>query len=171
MATLYLLRHLKSSWAVAGQPDFDRPLAPRGRKAGRAVARYLARARIRPELVLCSAARRTRSTLELVGADWTDVDACIERALYEASDKVLLERLRAVPDLVGSIMLIGHNPGLERLTMLLCAGRGDEQGLEQIDAKFPTGALAVLEPDSASWADLGRGRCQLQTFVRPSDLE
>lgn len=171
MATLFLLRHLKSSWAVPGQADLDRPLAPRGRKAGRVVGRYLARAGIRPDLVLCSVAQRTRSTLELVCADWTGVDTCIERGLYDASDQMLLDRLRLVPDGVHSLMLIGHNPGLERLAALLCAGHGDEQGLEQMEVKFPTGALAVLERGVASWGDLDRATCRLQTFVRPSDLD
>lgn len=171
MATLYLLRHLKSSWDVAGQADFDRTLAPRGRRAGRALARYLERARIRPDLILCSAAQRARSTLELVGGSWGGIDTCLERGLYEASDKVLMERLRTVPDSVGSVFLIGHNPGIERFALLLCDGRGDEQGLEQMEAKFPTGALAVLLHDAGSWAGLGKASCRLQTFIRPSDLD
>jgi phosphohistidine phosphatase len=171
MATLYLLRHFKSSWDEPDLPDLQRPLAPRGHTAGKLMARHLAHIGIRPELVLCSAALRTRQTLELIGSRWGDVDTNLERGLYEASEKSLLDRLRALPADLASVLLIGHNPGLERLTALLCAGHGDDTALERLRAKFPTGTLATLDRETPSWNHLGKETCSLRALVRPADLE
>jgi phosphohistidine phosphatase len=66
MHTLYLLRHAKSSWADPALPDYQRPLAPRGLRDVKRIARHLVRLGIEPELVLCSSAERTRETLELI---------------------------------------------------------------------------------------------------------
>lgn len=169
MTTLHLLRHLKSSWDEPGLADFDRPLAPRGLKAGRAVARHVGRQGIIPDLILCSAARRTRETLQAVGESWRGIDTCIERALYEAPESALLERLRCIPPTVGTVLLIGHNPGMERLAALLCDGRGDPAALARMAAKFPTGALASIACD-APWPALERGRGRLLSYIRPVDL-
>lgn len=170
MKTLYLLRHAKSSWDSPGSADFDRPLNPRGRKAVRSLARHLARAAIRPDLVLCSAAIRTRETLDRLGDAVAGVDTAVERGLYEATDSRLLARLRQVADAVGSVLVIGHNPGLERLALRLCAG-GDAQALALLREKYPTGALATLTAPLERWADLKPGCCRLEAFVRPADLE
>ena len=95
-----------------------------------------------PELVLCSPAQRTRETLELVRpALGTTATVRLEAELYAASAETLLERLRAVPEEVASVMLIGHNPGLQDLALVL-ASAGSE--LERLEAKFPTAALATL---------------------------
>ncbi|MBW3604947.1 MAG: histidine phosphatase family protein [Actinobacteria bacterium] len=67
MRTLYLLRHAKSSWDDPTLADHDRPLAARGIRATSAVADHLRHARVFPDVVLCSAARRTRETLDLLG--------------------------------------------------------------------------------------------------------
>lgn len=168
MATLWLLRHLKSAWDIPGQPDFERGLALRGVKAGPLVAAELARRGVIPDLILCSAARRTRATLDLVGERWQRVDTCIEAGLYEASAKILLRRLRTVGDDRQGVVLIGHNPGLEELAALLCGGRGEAAALRHLAEKFPTGALATLARDGASWRDLAAASCRLQDFVRPA---
>src|SRR3954447_10571759 len=81
----------------------------------------------------------------------------IERELYAASEQRLLERLRAVEDGVESVMLIGHNSGVEQLALSL-AGRG--QKLAGLRRKYPTGALATLE-FSGRWGDLQPGRAEL----------
>ena len=66
MKRLWLLRHAKSSWDDPGLADHDRPLAPRGRKAGKRMRRWAAEHDVRPDLVLCSTAVRAQATLELV---------------------------------------------------------------------------------------------------------
>jgi phosphohistidine phosphatase len=156
---LLLLRHAKSSWDDPGLADHDRPLAPRGRKAAALMASYLSEERIRPALVLCSTAVRARETLEGVGLS---DDVVFERELYGASAGELLERLGRVPDSVESAMLIGHNPGMHDLALML-GGTGD------VERKFPTGALATFAFDGG-WSGLGPGRAELVDFVRPKQL-
>ena len=163
MKRLFLLRHAKSSRDDEGLPDRDRPLAPRGRRAAEVVARHLREERISPQLVLCSPARRTRETLELV--DPTG-EVRIEDELYGASANGLLGRLQDVPDGVDAVMVIGHNPAIEELTLSLAAGGERRADMER---KFPTAALATLAvPDS--WEELNPGSAELVDFVAPKEL-
>jgi phosphohistidine phosphatase len=167
MKQLFLLRHAKSSWDESELVDHDRPLAPRGRRAAKLIAEHLGREGVTPALVLCSSARRTRETFERVApALGEGISVQIERGLYAASEQRLLERLRAVEDGVESLMLIGHNPGVEQLALGL-AGSG--QKLARLRRKYPTGALATLE-FSGQWGDLRPGRAELMDFVTPKQL-
>ncbi len=166
MRRLYLLRHAKSSWDDPSLADHDRPLAPRGRKAARRLGAHLSEEGIEPELVLCSSARRTRETLERLGGAVGGSTVEVEEGLYAADADALADRLRAVPDEVRSVLLIGHNPGLEELALDL-AGRGE--ALARLEEKFPTGALAALEL-STSWAGLSPGSAELTAFVVPREL-
>ena len=167
MSDLFVLRHAKSSWDDPELGDHDRPLAPRGRRAAKAMGGHLRRERIAPDLVLCSSARRTRETLDRIApALGDDVAVSVEADLYAASADELLERLRTVDDDVESVMLIGHNPGLEQLALGL-AGSGDE--LPDLRRKFPTGALATLS-FAGRWRDLALGSAELTDFVKPKQL-
>ena len=166
MRTLYLLRHAKSSWDDPALPDHERPLAPRGRRDGKRIAEHLRRAGIEPELVLCSPAARTRETLALVQRGWKASTVQVEDELYGATAEALLQRLRLVPDRVRSVMLIGHNPGLEALALVL-AEAGEE--LEVLAEKFPTGALATLE-FGAAWSALAPEGATLAAYVVPKQL-
>jgi phosphohistidine phosphatase len=115
--------------------------------------------------VLCSPSKRTRATLERLGlGDGTEVR--IEDELYAASAGELLGALHEVPDEVESVMVIGHNPGMERLALELAVG-GDE--LDRMREKFPTAALATLELDG-SWSELAPDGAQLVSFVKPKEL-
>jgi phosphohistidine phosphatase len=166
---LYLLRHAKSSWGDDSIPDHERPLAPRGTKATRALARYIADKHVAPALVLCSTAVRARQTLEGVGsALGSDADVWHEDSLYGASARELLRRLRRLPPAVPSVMVVGHNPGLEDLAIELVGG-GDDTALAGLQRKFPTGALAtLLIPDT--WKALEKGAASVTAFVVPRDL-
>jgi phosphohistidine phosphatase len=160
---LFLLRHAKSSRDDEGLADRDRPLARRGRRAAEAMAKHLREKKISPELVLCSPARRTRETLEMVGPSG---EVRMEEELYRASANGLLSRLQEVPDDVASVMLIGHNPAIEDLALALAAGGAR---LVDMESKFPTGALATLDvPDS--WRELAPDSAELVGFVTPKEL-
>jgi phosphohistidine phosphatase len=166
--TVILLRHGKSSWSDSTLPDIDRPLAPRGERASRKLAKYIRRKRIKPALVLCSPSLRTRQTLEAVEASLGR--HCVVEfvpQLYGASEQELLERLQALPEPVSSVMLIGHNPGLHNLALVL-ASQGPD--LPQLEKKFPTGALATLVVRGESWTDLGAGEAELVDYVVPRQL-
>jgi phosphohistidine phosphatase len=163
--TVFLLRHGKSSWSDSTLADVDRPLAPRGERASKRIAKYMRRKKVRPALVLCSPSVRTRQTLEAIQpslAKRCSVEFLPE--LYAASERELLERLQALPDSVGSVMLIGHNPGLQDLALGL-ASRGAD--LRQLEEKFPTGALATLVVQREKWAALSPGDAELVDYVVP----
>jgi phosphohistidine phosphatase len=169
MRTLFLLRHAKSSWADA-MPDHDRPLAPRGSRAARLMAAHLESEGIRPALVLCSPARRTRETLDALRKVLGEHSTVrVEPDLYGADAEEILEHLRGLDSAIDSAMVIGHNPGLEDLALLL-AGDGDDAALAQLDAKFPTAALATLELGASPWAELAPGGAYLRSVVLPRRL-
>jgi phosphohistidine phosphatase len=167
MKRLYLLRHAKSSWKHPGLADHDRPLAGRGRRAAKAVGRHLREQGIEPELVLCSTARRARETLERIEPALGTGAVRVERELYGAGAGALLEHLRGVSDAVGSVLVIGHNPGLQRLALGLARA---SPAVEDLEAKYPTAGLASLVFEGPSWGDLDYGSAELAGFVRPRDL-
>jgi phosphohistidine phosphatase len=164
---LFLLRHAKSSWDDPGLDDHDRPLAPRGRRASALIAEHVKRNRIEPALVLCSSARRTRETLDLVRPGLGPVEVLVERGLYGASSEELLRRLREVPGEMDSVMLIGHQPAIQELALHL-ASEGSE--LERLRAKFPTAALATLS-FAGEWNELREGGTEVIAYVKPKQLE
>ena len=166
MPTLYLLRHAKSSWDEPGLADHERPLAARGRRDGKRIAEHLRGEGIEPELVLCSSAERTRETLELVRPALGAATVLVEDELYGASSDRLLARIRQVPEEVASVLVIGHNPGLEELALEL-ASSGDE--LERLEVKFPTAALATLEL-AGGWGRAAPGGATLTAYVVPKQL-
>ena len=170
MKTLWLLRHAKASQGGDGLADRDRPLNARGRAAAARIGRHLAEREVRPELVLCSSALRTRETVELV-ADGLGAELPIdyEDDLYLASERDLRHRLEQVPESVESVLLVGHNPGIAELALQLAA-RGHPAALAELRRKFPTGALAELRIQSKRWSHFARGGCDLVAFVTPKQL-
>ena len=166
---ILLLRHAKSSWADPGSHDFDRCLNERGLRAAGAMGRQLTRLGLRPELIVCSSARRTRETYQRLGVAVDGIPVQFLDDIYEASVECLLNVLRQVDDRVMRVMMIGHNPGLECLTQLLADGQGNAKALARVAHKYPTGALAMLSSPVGRWTLLGQGACQLDAFMRPVD--
>jgi phosphohistidine phosphatase len=116
-----LVRHAKSSWKIAGQTDHDRVLSSRGERDAPVMANRLIERQCIPDLILCSSAVRTLQTARVfMDAFNLDEDILrVERHLYLCSPETLLEQLAAVEDGPEHIMIIGHNPGLEHLSMLI----------------------------------------------------
>lgn len=171
MKTLLLLRHAKSSWDDPALADFDRPLATRGRKAAPRMGRDLERRGWRPDAALVSTAKRTRQTWDLVAAELAAPPRPEFRgALYEASAEQLLAELRQAPAAAATVLLIGHNPGMEDLARQLAGDGSDAQALGRLHEKFPTAALARLL-FGGDWADLGAGTARLSHCLRPKDLD
>lgn len=168
MKTLYLLRHAKSSWDNPSTPDHDRPLNERGRRAAELMGAQINSRGIRPEVVLCSTARRAVETLEAFSEMFAEsADIAIERDLYLAGVGELTARVNALSARVSSVMLIAHNPGMHELASALAGGGAH---VSRLKSKFPTGALAVLEFDQEEW-DLQPGTGRLRDFVLPRDFE
>lgn len=168
MRHLYLLRHAKSSWDDPDLPDHERPLAPRGMRDAKRMAAYLRDGHVAPELVVCSSARRTVDTLEPLRTGLPDATILVEDDVYAASEDRLLDRLRRIPDGVGSAMLIGHNPGLQDLAISL-AGKGDQGLRKRLRSKFPTAALTTLAIEDGAWSSLEPGTAELVGFVTPKE--
>jgi phosphohistidine phosphatase len=166
--TLYVLRHAKSDWGDESLRDFDRPLNHRGRKAARAVGREMRERGICPDLVIASPAVRAKETLERVLEGFgRDVRVTEDRQIYEAATGTLLEIVRAAPDDVEHLMIVGHNPGFQNLVVTLtepCALR------EEAGEKFPTGALAEIRFSIDRWSAVAAGAGQLEDLIKPRDL-
>lgn len=166
MIRLHVLRHAKSSWEDPGLDDRERPLAPRGERAGAALARWIAASEVRPELVICSPAVRARATLELLLPALGDPSTLVDDGVYGASAADLLARLRELPAELDEVMLVGHEPALSSLLVLLARDGSHRRRIEQ---KLPTGALATLESEER-WAALGSGSMEIVALVLPREL-
>lgn len=162
---LVVLRHAKSAWPD-GVADHERPLAPRGRRDAPAAGRRLREAGCVPDLVVCSTAGRTRQTWDLVSDELGATTPVTHDArLYRASAGELLGVVRDIPARVRTLMLVGHNPGVQDLVLML-AGEEDSYALERTRTKFPTSAIAVLCL-SGPWRDLEPGAARLTEMVVP----
>jgi phosphohistidine phosphatase len=163
---LVVLRHAKSA-RPEGVEDHRRPLAPRGARDAPAAGRALAEADCLPDLALCSPAVRARRTWQLASAEWgTPPPVRYDPRLYAADVPDLLEVVREVPPEVETLLLIGHNPGLEELVLEL-AGDGLDDTLERVRTKFPTSAIAVLTWRGTGWPALAPGTALLTSFTVP----
>ena len=171
MRQLLLLRHAKSSWDDPQLSDHARPLNVRGRQAAVAMAGAMRDLGLLPDVVLVSSARRTLQTLEAL-EPW-DETPLIEPmdALYLAPAAELLEVLRRAAPAARSLLLLGHNPGLHDLAMLLAgahAATTDAQ-VRRLAASYPSGALAEFAV-AAPWSELREGAARLTRFLVPNDL-
>lgn len=172
MKRLNLLRHAKSSWDDPVERDFDRPLNGRGHRAARCMGEWLKEEGLAFDAVIASPALRIRQTIEGVEAGLgRKLSPAFDKRIYMASAASLFDIVRETADSVESLLLIGHNPGLEDL--LLLATEEDVSALRaEAEIKYPTATFATIELDVESWAAaeehmLGR----LVTFVRPRDLD
>jgi phosphohistidine phosphatase len=168
MPRLLLLRHAKSSWSEPGKPDRERPLAPRGRQAAERMAQEMSVRGLLPDRVLCSPARRTGETLAAVLPHLPEsVDLQLIEDLYEAAGDY-----RSTIALHGGdadcLLVVGHNPAIHATAVELIRA-ADRRSDTEIDSKYPTGALAVID-FKVGWADIRPGGGQLSAFIRPRDL-
>lgn len=167
--SLNLLRHAKSGWDNPLLRDFDRPLNERGRRAGEAIGGAMAAAGLRFDRVRASPAVRVRETIAAVETRFGSLEARYDERIYLASAATLLELVNGLDDDAATALLVGHNPGLEDLLMLLVPA-GD--GLRaEVEEKYPTATLATLEADVDHWSELAAGGARLVRFIRPRDLD
>ena len=176
MLTLSLVRHAKSSWDEPGLSDHERPLAKRGQKAAPKVGAALAGMGVKPDLVLCSSAARTRETLSLVLQKFPAPlpQVVYDESIYMAMPAALLMRLRSVEAedanrMPRHVMIVGHNPGLEELAMLLI-GSGVDDDMTRIAEKFPTCAAAIIAFETNNWTEIDAGAGRLEHFIMPRQL-
>ncbi len=169
MRRLMLLRHAKSDWPE-GVCDRERPLAPRGRAAARRMGLYLAAHGLLPDRVLVSPARRTRETFDLFSAELPPLKVVAsEPRIYEATATRLLGVVREQPPDAHSVLIVGHNSGMEDLAEMLTS-HGLTPDATRMAEKFPTGALAVIDLPVDLWSEAGPETGRLDRFIVPRDL-
>lgn len=169
MKTLTLLRHAKSTWDDPVARDFDRPLNRRGRKAARTIGREMRALGLRFDKVLASPAVRVTETLaDVAEAFGREIEPEFDERVYLASAETLLEFVQATDDAASALLVVGHNPGLENLTLLLTR---DGELRREVLVKYPTATLAQISLPVAHWAEVGAGMGTLTRFIRPRDLD
>ncbi len=171
MRRLLLLRHAKAERLQSGGRDHDRILAKRGRDDAAAVGAYLVRHKLIPDQALVSTAARTRETWALVAEAFkTAPEAEYEASIYEASPEAILKAIRATERPAKTLLVVGHNPGMQQLASLLIAS-GDVEARQRLLEEFPTAAFATISFAANTWDELHLNGGRLEHFVTPHTLE
>jgi phosphohistidine phosphatase len=166
---LGLFRHAKSDWDDLTLRDFDRGLNDRGRRGAALMGRHILDQGVAWDLVLASPAERVRRTLEASGLPFP---VHWDEHAYLAGSGGLIELLCAIEGDPQSVLLAGHNPGLQDLIFALVAPAKDEEELFTAAAeKYPTASFAVLELAIEQWSGCAPGCGRLVHFARPRDLD
>jgi phosphohistidine phosphatase len=162
MKTLFLLRHAKSQRKNETLPDFERLLTGRGKRTAETVGRYLRSDGRVPQLILSSPAVRTRETVELVmkAAKWT-TEVRYDQRIYDADGIHLAEVVAQIENDRKVALIVGHNPGIEELFLLL-TGNGDQ---------IPAGSMAKLRIKTTKWANAVDKRATLEWLLTPGEME
>lgn len=152
MDRLILMRHGKAEQHAASGGDFERALAPRGQGDAALMGQVLAKAGLAADLALVSSARRTRETWEAVAPSFPGAQVEVRRDLYHAEAQDVLAAIReSAPD-SGTVMVVGHNPGLHELALRLAmGGPADPALMAKLRGKFPTSTAVVfaIDPNGA----------------------
>ncbi|RUA17853.1 MAG: hypothetical protein DSY55_01340 [Clostridia bacterium] len=161
MKTIVLMRHAKSDWGAQYESDFQRPLNTRGLRDAPVMAAFLARHKLLPAMVVTSPAQRARVTADyVVREDMFSGELIEDDRIYLASATMLLDVVHDLPEAIDSVMLVGHNPGMEDLISTLSGGV----------VRMPTAAIASLRLHTDAWADVQPGSAHLQWLVKPKIL-
>ncbi len=162
---IILVRHGKSDWNSGESRDHERPLNHRGRRDVPKVGKWLGSLEIKPGAILCSDAKRTRETLDLIllnsGWDEGEIEIRILSELYLASSSTIRNCIQELLSAHDSVLVVGHNPGMDFTLLELCP---DSSKLA-VDKLMTTAAVAILESSDESLLDVS-----LNVFRRPGDL-
>jgi phosphohistidine phosphatase len=170
MKTLTLLRHAKSTWDDPVARDFDRPLNRRGRLAARTVGKEIRAQGLLFNHVVASPAVRVRETLEEVATGYGQpLQGAFEQRVYLASPETLFDLVREADEGIGNLLIVGHNPGLEGLALMLTSGEGETR--QALAEKYPTATLAEISLPVERWSEVEKGIGTLTRFIRPRDLD
>ncbi len=169
MKTLTLLRHAKSGWDDAVTRDFDRPLNGKGRRAAARVGRYMRDEGLAFDGVVASPALRVQQTIAGVEDGYgKTLQPVWDKRIYMASAATLLDIAQSLDDALGTVLLVGHNPGLEDLVLMLASASPYR---DEAEIKYPTATLSELRFEVERWRDIEEGRGELARFTRPRELD
>lgn len=171
MRRLLLLRHAKAERLQSGGRDHDRILAKRGREDAAAVGAYLVRHKLIPDQALVSTSARTRETWTLVAKAFAKAPPVeVEGSIYEASPEAILKAIRTAEQSAKTLLVVGHNPGMQQLATMLIAS-GDIEARQRLLEEFPTAAIAMISFAVQDWESLHANGGRLEHFVTPQTLE
>lgn len=166
MKTLYLLRHADADWGAKGSKDFDRPLSAAGQDQCLEVADYITQRKIKPDLVLCSTAKRAIETCsgidEKLNDAWTVQKT---KTLYLCNIKHLIEEIQMVSDDYAHLLIVGHNPTLQEVSWLL-SGKSDSALMRSVEAGFPPATLTTHSFNCSHWSEVDKGRGVLKDVYK-----
>lgn len=163
MRRLILFRHAKTAPRAPGQRDINRALTDRGIADSQAMATRLARDGLVPDLVLISPAVRTRQTWDHAKAAFPEANSEVVNAIYEAEIEDIAAIVSAHAARTDTLMVIGHNPGLQDYAVDRAAEGGDAaHHVDQLEARFPTAAAAAFLIDE-------NGRASFDGLFTPKD--
>ncbi len=172
MKTLALFRHAKSDWTDARARDFDRPLNARGLRGALAMGAHIMAGGWRFDRVIASPAVRVAETIEQATKAWGRAFPVEwDRRIYLASSATLLDLLREIEGDPASVLMVGHNPGLEDLIFDLVPQDDADPLRAEVEIKFPTATFAVLELAITRWDEIAERCGRLTTLTRPRDLD
>ena len=171
MKTLTLLRHAKSGWDDPVARDFDRPLNPKGKRAAALMGRHWRTLGLGFDHVVASPAVRIGETIDEVVSGYGRTLAPVwDKRIYLASAVTLLDVIHDLPGAAHNALMVGHNPGLEDLVLMLVPD--SSEGLrDEVEEKYPTATIAEMTFDIEHWRDAAAGGARLTRFVRPRDLD
>lgn len=171
MRRLLLFRHAKAERSDPGIPDRSRALTERGKKDAATIGAFIAAHALVPDRVVVSPALRTQETWKFTATALHPAPAAqsIER-LYDATPHAILTIIKDAPALAHTLMVIGHNPGLHELALMLIAS-GDVETRERLREKLPTAGLVIVDFPSDDWGKLHPQSGRLERFVSPKSLE
>ncbi|AHE56723.1 SixA phosphatase family protein [Sphingomonas sanxanigenens] len=172
MKTLTLLRHAKSSWDDSVPRDFDRPLNRKGERAAATMGGHLKAQAMQFDHVVASPAVRCVETLEKFWDGYgTTMSPVWDKRIYLASCVTLLDVVHDAPASSAHLLMVGHNPGLEDLALLLTPADGDDSLRRVLEEKFPTATVAELQFEVDDWGDIKPRTGRLTRFIRPRDVD
>ncbi len=167
---LMVLRHASSEKAEPGMRDFDRALNERGRKDAAKIGAYMAHHALLPDRVIVSPARRARETWEHVSEAFPAAPPVdYDNRLYEGGPDAILAVIRENDPSIGSLLIIGHNPGLHEIARLLIAA-GDVEARERLNEGLPEAGLAIIDFAVDDWRKVRPHHGRLEVFIDPRSL-
>ncbi len=168
MKTLILLRHAEAAETHSGK-DAERPLTLRGREMAVWIGNELAKKKAWPDFILSSSVQRAKQTCGLVQDAWMP-DACpqvfFDPAIYRADAHECLEMIAMQDEIHSTLMMVGHNPSIHQLVLLLC-GVNEQKKRPELVSGFPAGACAILTFTESQWVRIHKSSATLVDFFYP----
>jgi len=170
MRRLLLLRHAKAERSEAGMEDRIRRLIERGRKDAGQIGAYMASHGLVPDRVIVSPSARTQETWNYAATAFRPAPAVnSSERLYSATPTAILGVIKESPAAAHTLLIVGHNPGLHELALMLIAS-GNVEMREQLREKLPTSSLVIIDFPLDGWGKLHAQSGRLERFVTPKSL-